>query len=69
MSTTDLLIQAIEKLPITELDRIFDVVRQRRRLQLRAVLDEARGSLKGAWGNQDAQEWIDQERAADDDRS
>ena len=69
MSTTDLLIQEIEKLPTSELDRIFDAVRCRRRLQLRAVLDEARGSLKGAWGDQDAQEWINRERAADDERS
>ena len=69
MSTTDLLIQEIEKLPISELDRILDVIRHRRRTRLRAVLDEVRGSLKGAWGEQDAQEWISQERARDDERA
>lgn len=69
MSKTELLIQELDGLTTTELDLLLTAIKARRQARLKAAIDEARGRLVGAWGTQDAQEWINQERAADDARN
>ena len=69
MSKTELLIQELDGLTTTELDLLLAEIKTRRQARVKAAIDDAYGRMAGAWGTQDAQEWINQERAADDNRN
>lgn len=67
MSRTEAVLEQINALTPAEREAVFqELARRRERVEHRkAALDEVRGKLAGVWSGQDAQDYINQERAND----